>query len=176
MWETSQGRIIKPVCVLTVCTFNFTVNMHFDWKRNTMFIRKQSLFLIPVWHQKDGLPFANDVKRKSKWQRLSQLFSRVHISRTVQRLWAFECFWHGSSRRGREPNNCCDIPNGLIPFNFSVFLLPPDPDHILPHCGEGDILQWGWEIQSPNCWRRQRQAGCKLWSDRLKAKKHSAVF
>lgn len=25
---------------------------------------------------------------------------------------------------------------------FSVFVLLPDPDHILPHCGGGKILQW----------------------------------
>lgn len=92
----------------------------------------------------------------------------VHISRTMQWLWAFECFWHRSSHRGREPNNCCDIPNGLIPFNFSVFLLLPDPDHILPHCGEGNILQWVKRF-IPNCWK-SREAGCKLWSQRLKPK------
>lgn len=55
----------------------------------------------------------------------------------------FVFVWHGSSRRGQDGNNCCDIPRGLIPFHFSPFPLLPDPDHILPHGGGGDILQWG---------------------------------
>lgn len=55
----------------------------------------------------------------------------------------FVFVWHGSSRRGRDSNNCCDIPSGLIPSHFSLFPLLPDPDHILPHGGGGDILQWG---------------------------------
>lgn len=82
-------------------------------------------------------PFVN----KSKWQWLSQLLSCTYFRDCAVTV-GFECFWHSSSRRGRESNNCCDIPNGLIPFNFSLFLLLPDPDHILPHCGEGNILQW----------------------------------
>ena len=61
---------------------------------------------------------------------------------------------------GAGSRTTADIPNGLIPFNFSVFLLLPDPDHILPHCGEGNILQWV-EKFCPNCWE-SREAGCKL--------------
>lgn len=83
-------------------------------------------------------PFVNE----SKWQWLQQLLSCTYLRDCAVTVGFWVVFWHSSSRRGRESNNCCDIPDGLIPFNFSVFLQLPDPDHILPHCGEGNILQW----------------------------------
>lgn len=75
------------------------------------------------------------------------------------------CFWHSASCRSRESNNCGDIPNGLILFNFSVFLLLPDPDHILPHCGEGNILQWAERFRALIVGKAER-----LWLKRLKVK------
>lgn len=100
----------------------------------------------------DRWPLFVNNNDKSKWQ-----WNAVVICYLLD---CAACFWHGSSRRGRESNNCCDIPNGLIPFNFSAFLLP---SWSWSHTAS---LWWrqhssvGWKIQSPNRWK-SREPRCK---------------
>ena len=85
-------------------------------------------------------PVLNKVKPETQW--LPQLLPSTYLPHCAVTVGFWAPLWHSPSHRARESNNCWDIPNGLIPFNLSLFVLLPDPDHILPHCGEGNILQW----------------------------------
>lgn len=86
------------------------------------------------------------------------------ISWTVQRV-----FDTAPAAGAGSLTTAVTFPTDSSLSTFRRFSCLPDPDHILPHCGEGNILQWVEKFRALIVGRAESH-GVKLPSKRLKLK------